>query len=462
MQLFVRGLIVAVLLGACEGGTKPAPDRAHLRQPTGLALTPDARWLFVSGGNWDMVESAGTLMAIDLADVHRALEQSVGAPGSALSRERPCRRIADGDPTIECDESFFIESGNTVLVGSAVGNIALDDPAGEQGGFRLLVVQRRPQAIVWVDVIPGGDGVVLDCGQRADGVCGRQYWITSDPTGSVGLPGDPARVVLDDQGYRFAYVPHLVGGALTLIDLDGEFGPELTYRADEFYREDAFGQRVRGGFSVASRPCDPSNAPRVTESCTRPLLYTTNRYQPSVREFVVWPGLQLIDAGVDTPITPIGIEGMDPRPVMGDLAFVDPEQDDALLVVQTTPGALALVDTSVDPETKRPRNVLRATVPLCSNPNMLEVYRPEGEEALALVSCFSDGLLAVVGLGTFSILQTVEVGAGANEIAIDVRRRQAYVANTRESTISIVSLDQRDPRFLTEWARLGLGVGSRG
>jgi hypothetical protein len=456
-----RGLIVAVLLGACSGGTKAEPDRAQLRQPTGLAITPDDRWLFVTGGNWDMVEAAGTVMSIDLAAVHRALAESVGGPRSSLTRDRPCRRVADGDATIECDEAMFIDGGNTVLAGSALGNIALDDPAGEQGGFRLLVPQRRPQAVIWVDVVPGGDGVVLDCGQGADGVCAPEYAITADPSGSLGLPGDPSRVVLDDQGFRFAYVPHLQGGSLSLIDLDGEFGPELTDREDEFYREDALGLGIRGGFSVASKACDPTNAPAETEMCTRPFMYTTNRFLPAVREFVVWPGLQLIAPGVDNDVSPVGTEEMEPRPIMGDLAFEDPEAGDALLVVQTTPGALARIDTTIDPELDRPRNVVQATVPLCSNPNILAVYRPEGEEAMALVSCFSDGLLAVVGLGSFSVLQTVDVGAGANEIAIDLERRQAYVANTRENTISIVSLDRRDPRFLTEWARLGLGAGSR-
>jgi DNA-binding beta-propeller fold protein YncE len=461
MQHFARAAVVAALLAGCGGGNKPDPDRAHLRQPTGLAISPDAGWLFVTNGNWDMVESAGTLMAIDLDAVHAALASSVGAPRSGLSRARPCRTIATDDPTIECDESMFIDSGRTVLVGDAVGNIAVDARSGEQGGLRLLVPQRRPPAVVWLDVFPGGDGVIVDCDQAENGVCAAEHAISIDPDSGATLPGDPARVVIDDQGFRFAYVPHLVGGSLSLIDLDGKYGPELTDREDEFYREDAFGDGVRGGFSVASMACDPVNPPRETEGCTRPFMYTTNRFLPALREFVVWPGLQLIAPGVDNDISPVGTEGMPPRPIMGDLAFEDPEDGHKLLVVQTTPGALARLDTSIDPETERPRNVVEATVPLCSNPNLVTVVRPEGEEALALVSCFSDGVLAVVGLSTFSVLGAVPVGAGANEIAVDVQRRQAYVANTRESTISIVSLDRRDPRFLTEWARLGLDAGSR-
>ena len=93
---------------------------------------------------------------------------------------------------------------------------------------------------------------------------------------------------------------------------------------------------------------------------------------------------------------------------------------------------------------------------LCNNPNILEVYRPAEAEALALVSCFGDGQLAVVGLGTFTVLATIDVGAGADEIAVDAARAQAYVANTRAGTIAVVGLDHRDRRYLTAWARLGL------
>ena len=78
-----------------------------------------------------------------------------------------------------------------------------------------------------------------------------------------------------------------------------------------------------------------------------------------------------------------------------------------------------------------------------------------------MVSCFSDGVVAVVGLGTFTVVATVEVGDGANEMAIDSAREQLYVANAQENTISIVSLDRQSPDFLTEWARIGVGAGSR-
>ncbi len=165
--------------------------------------------------------------------------------------------------------------------------------------------------------------------------------------------------------------------------------------------------------------------------------------------------------GNDTRISGIGADNVVARPIMGDLAFEDPEVGDKLLLVQTTPGALARVDTSIDPESESPRNTQLGSVALCSNPNVLAVHRPPDEEALALVSCLSDGVVAVVGLATFTVVRRVVVGEGANEMAIDTAREQLYVANSREHTISVVSLDRQSPLFLREWARVGVGAGSR-
>ncbi|MCR9162207.1 MAG: YncE family protein [Nannocystaceae bacterium] len=452
----------AVALGSC-GGTKPAPDLGTLRQPSGLAVAPDHQWLFVTNGNWDRSQEGGTLAMIDLEALHTALSGSIASAGEHLSDARPCRRVADGDDTIECRPQAFIAAQRSVVLGDGLGNIAIDTRGQVGGPYRLLIPQRAPAALAWVDVVAGAESVAFDCGQDEFSVCDETHQVrrSVEDNGSIGP--DPSRVTVDDQGFRFAYVPHLLDGEFTLIDLDGELGPEITARSDEeFYREDPFDEfDVRGGFAVAARACDPSHPPEETRECQRPLLYTTHRYWPGIKAFTVAAGLEVILGGNDTRISAIGTDDVVARPIMGDLAFEDPALGERLLLVQTTPGALARVDTSIDPDFDSPRNSLMGTVALCSNPNVLAVHRPVGDEWLAMVSCFSDGLVAVVGLGTFSVIATVEVGAGANEMAIDAVREQLYVANAQEDTISIVSLDRQSPDFLTEWARIGVGAGPR-
>lgn len=470
----LSGVIVALGVLGCEAGKKPAPSLDTLRQPSGIAMADDGRWLFATNGNFDQRDSNGVLLTIDLAAFHDATRGGVGEIGASLSAAQPCRLVEAGLPTVECREASFIDASASVLLGDAVGNIVIDRPSGDEGALRLLVSQRLPAGVAWLDVLSGDEGVEVECGQNDEGQCDDEHLIRRSPSGSVGIGGEPSRVVLDDQGFRFAYVPHLVDGSISLIDLDGDVGPELSARAEEFYREDPFeGLEVRGGFSVASRACDPNAAPAATRECSRPMLYTTHRFWPGLREFTVAPGLEVILSGADRAVAPIGTAGnvdapsvdgerleVAARPIMGDLQFEDSETGESLLVVQTTPGALVRFDVASDEEGE-PRNQVLDAVGLCSNPNILEVYSDELGDDLALVTCFSDARLAAVSLRTFSVVASIAVGEGANEIVVDEGRKFAYVANSREDTISVVDLDRSRPTFLTETARIGTGAGPR-
>jgi len=122
--------------------------------------------------------------------------------------------------------------------------------------------------------------------------------------------------------------------------------------------------------------------------------------------------------------------------------------------VHTTPPSLSLVDTRLDDQ--NPINRQLATAALCRNPNILAIDRPPAGERLALVSCYSDDQVAVVGLGAFKVIATLEVDDGPNEMVIDDVRRRLYVVNTLASTIDIVNLQRASPEFLKVTARIGL------
>jgi hypothetical protein len=337
--------------------------------------------------------------------------------------------------------------------------VAIDRPGGAEGPLRLLVPTRSPVSVTWIDVLPGDDQPRLDCGQDEAGVCGDDHRIVA--SSAERLPREPARVEVDEQGARFAYVPHLLDGALSLVALDGQRGPELTDAEAEFFRLDPFeDEDLAGGFAVASRACDPARPSAESRDCMRPLLYATQRYLPSLRQFTVAEGLDLILPGREIPVNGINPQVVVGRPFMGDLAFEDPAVGDRLLVVQTTPPGLVRMDTSLgddDSPVDRTLNV----VSLCDGPNVLAVHRPASGEALALVTCGTAQRLAVVELGSFRVVASVPVGVGAYEVVVDEERQQAYVSNPGEDTISIVSLEPGSPRRFTEWARIGVGAGSR-
>ena len=244
--------------------------------------------------------------------------------------------------------------------------------------------------------------------------------------------------------------------AITLIALDAEYGPKITDVESDFYRSDPVnGNTLAGGFAVAQRACDPADPPIDTRGCTRPMLYTTHRFWPGLRVFTVFAGRDTIIPGDDTLLVGVNPTQSADRPFMADLAFEDPEKGERLLVVHTTPPSLSLVDTRLDDD-KKPINRQIATVSLCRNPNVMAIHRPVVGERLALISCYSDDQVAVVGLGAFQVISTIEVDDGPNELVVDEARRRLFVVNTLASSVDIVELDRLSPDYLRVVARVGL------
>lgn len=453
-----RRALVLALVGIACGPDLPAATRDGLRQPTGIVASADGRWLFVGNGNWDESQDGAAVLVLDLARIAASIA-APRSPGVARDARHPCRRAAENGP-LECSATAALVRGTSAVLGAAVGNIVVDEPAGAGGPSRLLVTQRNPAAVAWIDAIPDDDGLRLECGQDDGHRCDDAHLIvagTDRP--DLLVPSDPARVVLDDQGYRFAYVPQLLGdtagkGGITLIGLDGEFGPELVDVESDFFKADPFdGSDFTGGFSVASRPCDPQAAPTASRECTRPFLYASQRFFPGVRRFTVAPGLDQLLPGDETTLAEVNPGAVSSQPFMGDLAFEGDDADGRLLLVQTTPGSLLRIDTTVASDGD-PLDDVIGVIPLCEDPNVLAIHRPSIGEHLALVSCYVEGRLAIVGLGAWRLLDVLELGAGADEIAIDRARQWAFVTNVLDDSISVVSLDVAGADYLSEIARI--------
>ncbi len=453
-------LALATLLGSCIASHDEHPLDI-LRQPTGLAISPGGKMLFVSNGDWDRRYETGTLVALDLSRLDAGIEQPL-PPGTHVSGGRPCRRTADLR-RVECDPRLLINAQSTVRIGSGAGNIAIDRPGGDHGPLRLLVPSRHAADLTWIDVRGADEGELeLECGAGATRHCDSDHILTN-------LHRDPARILVDSQGYRYAYLPHLSEGQMSLIDLDGESGPELVRVFEEFFAEDQlFDSGLRGGFSVAQRPCDPERRmPADSRECTRPYLHASQRYYPAIRPFVVDPGNAIVrprssyclQGRSDTGACAHGSyeDAVHARPIVADLEFVDPQIGDTLLAVSTTPPSLTVVDTSVD-EHGALINERLSSIPICNNPNLLEIHRPDDGTWLAFVACYAVAEVVAVSLAHFSIVATLHLGAGANEMLIDSEREHLYVANTVEDTISIVELDSLSPRYLQEIAVLGLNT----
>ena len=454
----------AVALAACLGlglacgcsEREPAPlDQLSL--PSGLALSPDHGLLFVTNSNLDGAREGSSLIALELDQLGPAIA-SPAAAGAALDAQTPCRALS-GQTRVECDPRALIDAELGVRLPSGAGNLVIDRPAGDDGPLRLITPTRTEPTLSWVEVLGAGYGddgpLRLDCGAAEDRVC--------DELHRLELDRDPSRVTLDNQGFRFAYLPHLLDRRLTLFSLDGELGPEVADIERDFFREDElFNSGLGGGFEVVQRACDlaTDNVPAASADCVRPYLLVTQRYWWGVRTFRVAPGVEVVVTGGEETILGPNLEAADPKPLMGGMAFEDPEIGDHLLVVHTTPPALSRVDMSLD-DNRNPRIDVTDTISMCPNPNLVVVHRPElvglAGPRLAFVSCYGSDQVAAVDLGVFAVVATLDLGDGPNEMLIDGERGWLLVANTAESSISVIGLDPNEGGYLREIATLGLG-----
>lgn len=441
------GMLATVVACSAEFGSREAVDWGDLRLPSGLALDPSGRWLWVTGGNWDARDEAAQLAVLDLQAIEQSLESGPGL-------DSKCSEAWTAQSPTICPVSEFILPSLGVALPDGAGNLELDHPRGPNGPLRLLTVSRVDSALTWIDVHRQADGdLAIDCGRDEDRRCDELHTLS-------GLEPEPSRIQVDSSGFRYAYVPHLLGGRMTLIDLDGPVGPEIVDEREEFFAEHPFGgsEPAAGGFDVLQVGCDLSqgSVPRGSQACTRPVSVVSHRFWNGFRAFgVVEAGGPRLQAISDRKIAWSGHEGATEQPIMADLLIEEGVEEPRILAVQTTPPALLRIDASVEASGFLSLRVLDS-IPLCEDPNLLALYRAEqGSQAsrrLALVTCPAANELAVIDLSSFRVLRFVGLGAGANEVLIDPARNWAYVANTREHTISILELDAGAPTFLREIA----------
>ncbi len=432
----------------------------------------------------------------------------VGAP---TTDDFPCRRLGLLPQVVECDEAPFVVDG--VRLGDFSTLIsASQEPSGTP---RLWVPVRGDPSITFIDVQNSWpDPPDLDCGQvQVDGEALDEARCASDHKlthlrndGSLDeLEREPFNVhISEGDGFRYGFVAHSSGPQLTVIDLDGlQGGDDRPAIVDSQRIFLPTSNVVRtGGFGLATRPCGPCgdeddgeagfNVPSITQDCTRPLVYGTLRFQLLATSFTA--------SGIDEAELPEGaaertsceddagnyvgpycaspdevgqacalvcepqvrsqlrfpVGGIDPLnqsvgAALGDVRFGDACGNE-LYTLQTSPGALLRLDTSLD--AGEPNDIPAGRpIEVCDQPSRFEIWP---ERSLAFVSCFQGAYLYVVDLAAEQVIDTVITGTGPHDVALDEVREMLYVTNLLEGSVSVidVGLDRRT-RF-KEIARIGL------
>ena len=428
----------------------------------------------------------------------------VGAP---VSDRFPCRRLGLMPQVVECDEGPFVV--DSVQMGDFSTLIAAsNEPSGIP---RLWVPVRGDPSIVFIDVEGDWPGPPdLACGQgRRDGEavddsrCADSFRLThlrNDGDLEL-LPGEPFNIhVAETDEYRYAFVAHGSGPSLTVVALDGLHGgdgrPAIVDIEDIFVPTSS--SVSRGGYGLATRPCGScgdeggSSVPSITRDCSRPLVYGTLRWQLLATSFTV--------SGIDPEGLPgdayerrsceddqgnylgpycaspeqvgdacalvcepqvrgavrFSVGGLDPQSTssaetLGALAFGD-ECGDSLYVLQTNPGALLRLDTSV--EAGEPLDIPAGrSIEVCDQPTQFTLWRERG---LAFVACYQSANVFVVDLRTDQVVDVVTVGTGPSDLVLDPVRELLYVANLLEGSVSVLDVSRHRVSRNREVARIGL------
>jgi hypothetical protein len=339
------------------------------------------------------------------------------------------------------------------------------------------------------------------------------YTCQTDPSTCVQIPTDPFGVFLDEglspdgSPYHRLLVSHLVTGEVTLVDASVAT-PIST--ADQPAPLDAIVDDVRGGFFTPDgngRQGSFALAPRVAGD-PGSLWYLSSRVNPTIGTFrvanvgLVLPavlpagnfsvaggpyasGADVRDLAVDAcrPPDTIACKAINaPCALDGDCCTGQCRAADAqgpqrcgpgntgcrAFFVDNAPPSLFVADTRIDPTLPPagvPRNEVVDIVPVCQGPSHLAVRR-DGDTVRIYVVCFDAGMIDVVDPDQAQVVDTIIVGAGANEIAFNFgpevtprttpRPRRGYVTEYLDMAVAVVDLEPTSRTFNRVIGRIGL------
>jgi len=148
----------------------------------------------------------------------------------------------------------------------------------------------------------------------------------------------------------------------------------------------------------------------------------------------------------------LGISGT--SNVLGDIAFS--ADGNRMFAVQTAPGALIYVDTSLDSR-KLTRDASAGLVELCAQPTAMTLFSDDASE-YAAVTCYKPQEMFIVDLSGVRVVANLLLGTGPHAMTVDHARGYLYVANSLDKTISVVDISRLRPTRFSEVARLGRQV----
>jgi hypothetical protein len=482
--------VVAVGSGCNFGQNGIAPPVNRIFLPAGVAVDPDADFLYVVNSNSDLRYNAGTVVAVDLQKAAAVRAQALASPPSICSKTRfsrtedvpddfCCRDVGDSN-IINCNEPAFIQADATIEIGSFGGAVQVQHyQRGSETVRRLYVVVRAEPSITFADATVEGGKVSMRCtGSRlGDGPVSvnafcEDNWRIRRPGGATPgaqvLPEEPHVMSLDDE-HGILFVGHLTvsangelqGGGISSVDVCNP----------------ASAQSVR--FAGLARVTFPDMATQAVATLSpgvpgAPSVFATARYSTSISGLVLrHPEQAACDSSTgsvpDRDLTLVVEEsfrssaflpnGADIRGILfsadGSRAFILHRNDSD---APSNPAALVEVDRTPLAD-GTPANAPMDLLEVCSGPTAMQMH-DAGRGDRIFVTCYDSGEIYVVDPTAFVITAVIEVGAGPTGLVFAPRDPgTAYVASFANSHLSVIDLSPGSPTENRVVQRIGLPHG---
>jgi len=237
--------ILAAGVGCFDTDKGPAPPSQQFYFPTGLAVSPGGKALFIANSDFDLQFRAGTIQALDLERLRRLIPPLKPPPdaegktsgradcaaaglapldsGGALLFPGPCVAIDVNSPP---DQQGTLVRG-TVDIGAFASDLLLVRRPAAAGSSkateaRLLVPVRGDPSITWLDIdddSEGAQGFRIQCGQGDGRRCADDHRAGIDPAANLRnltLPSEPFEIAVNDRTDAVV-VSHQTSGSLSLL-----------------------------------------------------------------------------------------------------------------------------------------------------------------------------------------------------------------------------------------------------
>jgi hypothetical protein len=393
--------------------------------PTGMAISPDQKVLFVASANSDLRFESGAIQVVKLEKVEALIEDWLATKQPPADLDCAADKMVRD--TLVCDESEVILAAAGVRTGNFATELQIQTLAS--GNLRLFAAVRGDPSLTWIDYEVAEPN--LTCSDTSNGFpqCDDDHRLVQlrNDEDLIALPDEPFGLFVDS-AREYVVMTHLSTGAVSIADApaDDSGEPQAPVLSDAIGNLFAFDPQTgaRGAVGVAGQPGDRNNR-----------IYVTSRVESRVQTLVVVRGANglptllpaeyfFLSRGVATSSNGRGIAFS----ADGARAYIVNRAPPMLHVIDTTPDALGV-----------PNNQFIAGVELCTEASNLTVAETARGERV-FVACFRNGQVWSIDPTGAVVDAIIEVGRGPHALVATADGERLYVSNNLEGTVAVVDL----------------------